>query len=197
AGMADRIAVMYAGELVETGPAAAVFDHPRHPYTKGLLECIPRLDRPRTARLHSIDGRLPDPHQPPAGCPFAPRCPLVMDRCWADMPPLEEKAPGQQAACWASPSAEAGARPALLPVEGVTRLAAPLLEVRDLNVHFPIGSRLPFASRTVLRAVDGVSFEVSSGETLSIVGESGCGKTTTGRALLRLVEVTSGHVVFD
>jgi len=202
AGLADRIAVMYAGELVETGPTAGVFDHPRHPYASGLLECIPRLDRPRTVRLRSIDGGLPDPHRQRAGCPFAPRCQLVMDRCWAEMPPLEEKAPGQQAACWADltvgarlASPSTSDRPASQPGPHTPK-EEPLLEVRDLTVHFPLGARLPFSKGTVLRAVDGVSFEVSSGETLSIVGESGCGKTTTGRAVLRLVEVTAGQVRF-
>src|SRR5205823_6895180 len=101
AGLADRIAVMYAGELVETGSTATVFEHPRHPYTQGLLECIPRLDLPRTTRLRSIDGGLPDPLRTSPGCPFAPRCHLVMDRCRTDMPPLEEKSRSHDAACWA------------------------------------------------------------------------------------------------
>jgi peptide/nickel transport system ATP-binding protein len=201
AGLADRIAVMYAGQLVETGPTARVFHHPRHPYAKGLLECIPRLDRPRTLRLRSIDGGLPDPHETPAGCPFAPRCPLVMDRCWTDAPRLEEKAPLQRAACWADLSSveQTSPRPDRAAVGSTPGADGPneaLLEVRDLKVHFPVGSRLPFATRGVLRAVDGVTFDVPRAQTLSIVGESGCGKTTTGRALLRLVDVTAGQVIF-
>jgi len=201
AGLADRIAVMYAGQLVETGPTARVFDHPRHPYAKGLLECIPRLDRPRTLRLRSIDGGLPDPHETPAGCPFAPRCPLVMDRCWTDAPRLEEKAPLQRAACWADLSSveQTSPRPDRAAAGSTPGADGPneaLLEVRDLKVHFPVGSRLPFATRRVLRAVDGVTFDVPRAQTLSIVGESGCGKTTTGRALLRLVDVTAGQVIF-
>ena len=206
AGLADRIAVMYAGQIVETGPTDRVFQHPRHPYTKGLLECIPRLDRARTPRLRSIEGGLPDPHQVPAGCPFAPRCPLVMERCWTETPPLEEKVPHQLAACWADLSSvdRASVEGATVSMGGVSegREAngrAPvgvLVEVRDLKVHFPLGSRLPLAGRTMLRAVDGVSFDVRSGQTLSIVGESGCGKTTTGRALLRLTDVTAGQVIF-
>jgi peptide/nickel transport system ATP-binding protein len=199
AGLADRIAVMYAGHLMETGLTAGVFAHPHHPYAKGLLECIPRLDRPLTRRLLSIEGGLPDPHGDPAGCPFAPRCEFVMDRCLVEMPPLEAKAPDQQAACWADlsavlPRTEVTGEPA-----AASRAAAgePLVRVEDLRVHFRVGGGPPLRPRLALRAVDGISFDVRRGETLSIVGESGCGKSTTGRALLRLVDVTSGRVVFD
>jgi peptide/nickel transport system ATP-binding protein len=198
AGLADRIAVMYAGRIMETGATGAVFAHPRHPYAKGLLECIPRLDRPLTRRLVSIEGGLPDPLGAPAGCPFAPRCEFVMDRCRTEMPPLEAKAPDQRAACWAdlssvTPRTGVAGEPAPAPA----RAAEPLVRVEDLEVHFPLGADLPLRRRRALRAVDGVTFDVRRGETLSIVGESGCGKSTTGRALLRLVTVTSGRVVFD
>jgi len=203
AGLADRIAVMYAGHVMETGPTGSVFAHPRHPYAKGLLECIPRLDQPLARRLLSIEGGLPDLRGAAAGCPFADRCEFVMDRCRTDMPALEAKAPGQLAACWADLSgvaprvggrelAGAAAAPA-----AVAAAREPLVRVEDLAVHFRFGADLPLRPRRVLRAVDGVSFDVRRGETLSIVGESGCGKSTTGRALLRLVGVTSGRVVFD
>jgi peptide/nickel transport system ATP-binding protein len=203
AGLADRIAVMYAGHIMETGPTGAVFAHPRHPYAKGLLECIPRLDRPLMRRLISIEGGLPDLHGAAAGCPFAARCELVMDRCRTEMPPLEAKAPGQQAACWADLSGvtprtgllDPGLAPAAPSVDA--RPGEPLVRVEDLKVYFPFGADLPLRRRRALRAVDGVTFDVRRGETLSIVGESGCGKSTTGRALLRLVGVTSGRVVFD
>jgi peptide/nickel transport system ATP-binding protein len=201
AGLADRVAVMYAGHLMETGPTAAVFAHPRHPYAKGLLECIPRLDRPLTRRLLSIEGGLPDPHSASAGCPFAPRCEFVMVQCLKEMPPLEAKAPDQQAACWADLSAVrprtdvAGERAGAAAPDAAA--GEPLVRVEDLRVHFPFGAGVPLRRRLALRAVDGISFEVRRSETLSIVGESGCGKSTTGRALLRLVDVTSGRVVFD
>ena len=202
AGLADRIAVMYAGHVMETGPTGSVFAHPRHPYAKGLLECIPRLDQPLARRLLSIEGGLPDLRGAAAGCPFADRCEFVMDRCRTDMPPLEAKAPGQLAACWADLSGVAprvGGRE-LAGVAAAPAAAAatePLVRVEDLAVHFRFGAGLPLRPRRVLRAVDGVTFDVRRGETLSIVGESGCGKSTTGRALLRLVGVTSGRVVFD
>ena len=200
AGLADRLAVMYAGEIVETGPTDRIFAHPRHPYARGLLECIPRLDRSRSVRLRAIEGGLPDLHQRKVGCPFVPRCGFVMDRCRIEAPALEEKAPDQSAACWAdlrdAPSVAPAGVHAPEPAQAGASGGA-LIEVRDLSVHFPLGAALPFRERPVLRAVDGVTFDVPRGRTLSLVGESGCGKTTTGRALLRLVPVTSGRVVFD
>jgi oligopeptide/dipeptide ABC transporter ATP-binding protein len=198
AGLSDRVAVMYAGRIVETGPTGDVFAHPRHPYARGLLECIPRLDRPRTRRLPSIEGGLPDAHASPPGCAFAPRCPYVMERCHDERPLLEAKAPRHLAACWAELGVPA---PAVAPVAGPAATANgdadPLVRVEDLRVHFPLGGALPFAGRRSLRAVDGITFDVRRGETLSIVGESGCGKSTTGRALLRLVPATSGRVLFE
>lgn len=203
AGLADRIAVMYAGEIVESAPTGRAFAYPQHPYTLGLLGCIPRLDAPRTDTLRSIDGGLPDPHLAKVGCPFAPRCPFVMKRCTSDAPVLETKAPGQVAACWADLSdvrrdAQPGphARSA-----GTNEHSTPdhdaLVRVQELKVHFRLGASIPLRPRAMLRAVDGVSFEVPRGQTLGIVGESGCGKSTTGRALLRLVEPTSGHIFFE
>ncbi len=200
AGLADRIAVMYAGEIVESGPTGSVFAQPRHPYTLGLLACIPRLDVPRTETLRSIEGGLPDPHVTKVGCPFAPRCSFVMERCLVDPPALEEKAPGQSAACWADLSEariEANGAGTVAAHSEARRDSDVLLSVAELKVHFPFGAFVPLRARQMLRAVDGVSFEVPRGGTLGIVGESGCGKSTTGRALLRLVEPSSGQIRFE
>jgi oligopeptide/dipeptide ABC transporter ATP-binding protein len=105
AGFTDRIAVMYAGRIVEEGPVATVLASPQHPYTAGLLGSMPRLDRPPQEELHAIEGAPPDLATELVGCPFRPRCPLAMDRCAADDPPFEAATIGTSFACWAVPHA--------------------------------------------------------------------------------------------
>jgi oligopeptide/dipeptide ABC transporter ATP-binding protein len=98
---ADRVNVMYAGRIIEQGTARAIYTRPRHPYTLGLLRSVPRLDEPRRARLAPIDGQPPDLTRLPAGCAFAPRCPLRVERCDTEVPPLAPVGPdGQMSACW-------------------------------------------------------------------------------------------------
>ena len=99
AKMCDAVAVMYAGRLVESGSVRQIFNAPAHPYTKALIESIPRLGD-ATARLTAIDGQPPDPSALPSGCAFHPRCPKAMERCRAEAPPAVTVAPGQIAACW-------------------------------------------------------------------------------------------------
>jgi oligopeptide/dipeptide ABC transporter ATP-binding protein len=99
AKMCDTVAVMYAGRLVESGPVRRIFNNPAHPYTKALIESIPRLGD-STARLTAIDGQPPDPSALPPGCAFHPRCPQAMERCRAEAPPPVTVAPEQVAACW-------------------------------------------------------------------------------------------------
>ena len=98
AGLCRRVAVMYAGRIVEEAPAEALFDRPAHPYTMGLLRSTPRLDRSET-RMIAIDGQPPDLRDPPPGCPFAPRCPARIEACAID-PALTEVGAGRRAACW-------------------------------------------------------------------------------------------------
>ncbi len=99
---ARRVNVMYAGKIVEQGPAAALYRAPRHPYTLGLLRSVPRLDEPRRARLDPIDGQPPDLARLPPGCAFWPRCPFVLDRCGEEAPPLAQVEDGRFSACWAA-----------------------------------------------------------------------------------------------
>ncbi len=202
AEVAHRVAVMYGGRIVETGPVEEIFKRPRHPYTVALLQSIPRIDASE-ARLDPIPGQPPTPTDLPPGCPFQPRCPIGRQRalCTAEDPPLRPVGAVQSAACHfveevasltASARLHAVPRPREAPGSG-----APLLSVEDLRVHFPIKAGL--LRRTVghVRAVDGVSLSLRTGETLSLVGESGCGKTTTGRAIMGLVPATGGHIAFD
>jgi oligopeptide/dipeptide ABC transporter ATP-binding protein len=109
AKMCDRVAVMYAGRMVEAGPVKAMFDHPAHPYTRALLESIPRMSDARQ-RLTAIDGQPPDLARLPAGCAFQPRCPVAVDRCRTEAPPDIVVAPSHAARCWlASPGPVASA----------------------------------------------------------------------------------------
>ncbi|MGI4859007.1 MAG: ABC transporter ATP-binding protein, partial [Janthinobacterium lividum] len=102
AEVADHVAVMYAGHIVESGPVAALFDDPQHPYTIGLMGAIPSLGR-RQGPLASIPGAVPVPERMPRGCRFAPRCPFADARCIADIPPRRAFGPGHDVACWRAP----------------------------------------------------------------------------------------------
>jgi peptide/nickel transport system ATP-binding protein len=171
--IADDIIVMYKGKIVEQGSVSEIFDNPQHPYTKGLLACRPRMDK----KLHIL--------------------PTVRDF-------MDETADGI-----ITPKALAGAtindviESNVISREAINQRNAelcaqkPILSVKNLEVHFPIRSGNVFGqSKGVVKAVDDISFDVYPGETLGLVGESGCGKTTTGRAILRLVEPTGGDIEF-
>jgi len=99
---ADRVHVMYAGKIIESGRAAELYRNPRHPYTLGLLRSVPRLDQPRRAKLDPIEGQPPDLWNLPPGCSFAPRCKFVMERCLREVPPLESVGDSHMSACWAA-----------------------------------------------------------------------------------------------
>ncbi|MBP6189341.1 MAG: dipeptide ABC transporter ATP-binding protein [Azonexus sp.] len=193
ARMAHRIGVMYAGELVEVASREAFFTQPRHPYTQALFEALPEISR-RGLKLTTIPGQVPSLAAMPAGCRFADRCAHVMSVCREQSPPWREIADGHTVRChWQGEAAEDTATR-----HAVTELdidpGKPFLQVADLKVHFPI--RKGFLQRTVghVRAVDGVSLAISAGRTLALVGESGCGKTTVGKALLQLIKPTAGSV---
>jgi peptide/nickel transport system ATP-binding protein len=204
---ANRVNVMYAARLAEQGAAAAVFAKPLHPYTAGLLRSVPRLDKPRGLKLETIDGLPPNLLDPPSGCRFAPRCPAKQDACVAAPPPLVEAEPHHYSACVrAKEMAQVG--PAGLGLQSANPQpprpkqldrSTPLMSVRDLRTYFEVGAGLQMLKREKLqvRAVDGLSLDVFRGETVGLVGESGCGKTTVGRTLLRLEQATGGEFLFE
>jgi peptide/nickel transport system ATP-binding protein len=225
AGMADRVMVMYAGKAVETAPSDEAFYHPRMPYTLGLLGSLPRLDVDGGGPLRPIPGSPPSLVNMPPGCPFRPRCPLAYDRCETEEPPLAAVGVQHAAAChrsaelagvgtelyaptWADTADWADAPDPVVSAaaHNGAPAAAPagphadglVIQVTNLVKHFPIrGGGLVRHQVGEAHAVCGVSFELHRRETLGLVGESGCGKSTTARTVLQLLKATSGSVKFD
>ncbi len=194
ARMAHRIGVMYAGELVEVASREAFFSSPQHPYTQALFAALPDISR-RGTTLTTIPGQVPSLAAMPAGCRFAERCAQVMPVCRELSPEWRTAAPVHQLRCHWSGQAGVAAELPCLAQDGTPEAEdKPFLAVDALKVHFPI--RRGLLQRTVghVRAVDGVSLAISAGRTLALVGESGCGKTTVGKALLQLIRPTAGSV---
>jgi len=195
--MADRVAVMYAGQIVESAPRDALYAAPFHPYTRKLFSVLPSAQR-RGEHLDHIPGNVPPLGTVFTGCRFHDRCPRAWSRCTEEVPGFHRIDADHYARCHLAVAAGQGAEPAAKPAVrasgGTTNSAAPLLQVSDLAVHFPI--RKGVLRRTVgwVKAVDGVSLQLAAGETLALVGESGCGKTTLARGILRLIEPTGGEV---
>lgn len=193
---ADRVGVMYAGELIEEGARTDFFAAPQHPYSRMLFAALPQ---PGRGRLATLAGQVPRPGEMPHGCRFAARCPHAVQRCRLESPDWQTLGT-QRVRCHFAGQLDGHSRPAVPAEADVARAGesaeTPLLAVDDLKVHFPI--RRGFIQRTVghVRAVDGVSLAVSAGRTLALVGESGCGKTTVGKALLDLVVPTAGSIRF-
>ena len=215
AEVTDRIVVMYAGRIVEAASTEKIFRAPEHPYTWGLLQSIPRLDKSRDEPLVPIAGLPPSLINLPSGCSFHPRCPYVRERHRRVEPELEPLPddPSHRVAClldsgmrkeiWKDLRAgmdpqQARAAVGLGGAAGMSTKGDPLVEVRDLVKHFPLTRGIVFQRKVgAVHAVDGVSFDVLRGETLGIVGETGCGKTTTARLIMRLLEPTSGTIRFE
>ncbi len=192
--LCDDLTVLYAGRVVEQGPCAAVLAAPSHPYTRGLLAALPRVERGRMARLAPIPGGLPDLTQPLPGCNFLARCPFSLEACGLPQALVSDgpratrchRAGDLAGLPWPIPDApEAVARPA----------PTPLLDAQGLAKSFGGGG--VFRKRAGTRAVDGVSLAIGRGEVLGLVGESGCGKSTLGRLVLRLLAADTGSIDFD
>jgi peptide/nickel transport system ATP-binding protein len=199
AEIADRVAVMYGGRIMESGQSKDVYERASHPYTSGLLRSIPRIDTPTTAWLPEIPG-TPTPILEPLGsCPFHSRCPMSQHDCPASLPDLEATGEtGHQSACFHL--ADFGDSEKLWPIEHSNRTATQpdlsdvVVGIQGLKVHFPVHRGGKKRRRTFVRALDGVDLDIHRGMTMGVVGESGCGKSTLGRTLVGLVEPTAGSV---
>ena len=203
ATLSDRVAVLYAGELAEEAPTEDLFRQPLHPYTRGLLDSVPRLGQRKDQRpLQGIPGQVPRLGELPNACVFAPRCPLAIERCWSERPTLDAPTAGRRVRCHRWPEIQAGQvsaqREEAKPIKAGRQEARPVLQVAGLKVSYPrsqsliqILSRKPKQS---LQAVRNVNLRVDSSQTLGIVGESGSGKSSLARSLIGLVEREAGTV---
>jgi peptide/nickel transport system ATP-binding protein len=214
--LCDEVCILYAGKVLERGPTREVFTRPLHPYTKGLMASLPRLDLRARRKLTPIPGKFPDLVNPPPGCIFHPRCPFVEDQCRRDDQAMLAQGDAREARCWkaqqiAGCAFETGSSPAFDPIEPPHSPGETLVWGRDLRKEYrtggffdalrwkrrPGGRGLPriVYEPQQFAALDGVSLRIGPGEVVGLVGESGCGKTTLGRTLLRLLDPTSGEVV--
>ena len=196
---ADRIYVMYAGNIVEQGTSHELFYESSHPYTMGLLKAIPRLDSDKSYRLLAIPGTPLNPSKKTGCCPFVFRCPYATEKCREpEMPENIEYSPTHRAACWFRRE-ELNSRNRDADEKASVRCVSdePLLEVRDLCKYFPVTKGITRRKVGEVKALDHVNFTIRKGETFGLVGESGCGKTTLAKTILRLYDATSGQILFN
>jgi peptide/nickel transport system ATP-binding protein len=205
ARVSSKVGVMYAGEMVERAVVERIFIRPFHPYTQGLIRCVPRLGMDkRSSHLYPIRGRVPSPSNLPPGCIFEPRCDYARADCSQKKPPLREIEPGHWVRCfhaeeiaqteWQVPAdlAEQLARPA-----GYDPNAEPILRITGARTYYRVPSKkLLTRKKLYVKAVDDVSLEVRKGQALGIVGESGCGKSTLVKTIIGMEKPTGGQFDF-
>ena len=194
AGMAQRVALMYAGQIIEVASAEEFFNAPKHPYAQALLRALPDAGR-RGEPLAAIAGTVPALTTTFTGCRFAPRCASVMPHCATTLPELTLLDATRSVRCllYVEGASHATVRPEPAErhrqarPEPAAAKPGPLLSVQDLRVRFPIRKGLLQRIAGHFDAVAGVSFDIQPGQTLALVGESGCGKTTIGKAIVQLL----------
>ncbi len=204
ARVADRVAVMYAGEMVERATVADVFLQPYHPYTQGLMRCVPRLGQDKaSSTLYPIPGRVPSPKALPPGCIFEPRCAFARPDCARGRPALREVKPGHWAKClFAEELAQTPWQPPpdLAPARAVPAAASPaekpILSIEHARTYYAAPTKTFLGGKQFVKAVDDVSLAAQRGQTLGIVGESGCGKSTLVKTIIGLEAPTGGRFEF-
>ncbi|ELZ19942.1 peptide ABC transporter ATPase [Halosimplex carlsbadense 2-9-1] len=202
--LADRLAVMYAFEIAEVGPTEEILDDSAHPYTRKLLRSTPDLEGPLD-QMDAIEGSAPDPVNVPEGCSFHPRCPMATDRCREVDPELYDVTGEHTSAChyWddvdeqvdlRSPASSGDASPASSPTLASERGGSPLLSLDDVSIHFEETEGVVARESKTVHAVDEVTLDVYEEDVVALVGESGCGKTTLGKASIALQRPTGGEI---
>jgi oligopeptide/dipeptide ABC transporter ATP-binding protein len=198
---ADRVLVMYAGQVVETSATTTLFGGMRHPYTEALLDSMPDLKTDRGRVLYSIPGTPPDLSHPPAGCRFAPRCRYAQQQCREVSPVLEGESAHQYACFYPVKTRQSRSADLQVLSRAETQDSAEadqaLLVLDHVVKEFPITKGVLQRKVGSIKAVSDVSFTVARGETFGLVGESGCGKTTVGRLIAAYDRPDSGTIVFD
>ncbi len=212
ARVCNEVGVMYAGEMVERGSVEAIYENPLHPYTQGLMRCVPKLGATKESSiLYPIRGRVPAPKDRPKGaCIFAPRCDYATDRCYNEHPDLRGVVPGHFARCFYAEEIDPTAWrppkdlvPDLAPagVEEVDGDGASIIQVQGLKTYYEQESKsllslVGAGEKLYVKAVDDVSLDVPPGKTLGIVGESGCGKSTLAKTIIGLESPIDGNADF-
>jgi peptide/nickel transport system ATP-binding protein len=209
ARVSDKVGVMYAGEIVELASTRTIYRTPLHPYTMGLMRCLPDVDAPKgTRHLVPIEGCVPSPANLPSGCIFSPRCERAIPECSQERPLLTEIAPGHQVRCiragewldskliWLDKEAPIEPCP-----DREAEAIETLIKIDNARIYYPVPFKtvkgfFGLEKRQYVRATDGVSMSVKRGRTLGIVGESGCGKSTLAKAIVGLESLSGGQIEF-
>jgi len=207
ARVSTRVGVMYAGEMVERATVEQIYKHPSHPYTQGLIRCVPKLGADKAGSvLYPIRGRVPPPNNRPVGCVYGPRCDYIRERCREERPELRELPNGSWVRCHFAEEIDAAEwtpTEDILPptIEVGEHADETILEVKDLKKYYEVaGSSLKdvigLGEKRYVKAVENANFAMKRGKTLGVVGESGCGKSTLIKTLIGLEETTDGEATF-
>ncbi len=206
ARVCDQVGVMYAGKLVEQAKTTEIFQSPQHPYTQGLIRCMPTLSIDKTHRqLYPIPGRVPPPDQRPKGCVFAPRCDYVQDRCRQEIPTWRQIFRDSWVRCHCAeqidPNQWQPPESSQIPVNPQADPQETILQIQGLKKYYPaqdgsLQALLGLQQKRYVKAVEDVDLEITKGSTLGIVGESGCGKSTLVKTIIGLEDITDGQATF-